>query len=167
MGGDGLLRGYWDPGLSLPDLSPQSQSWREKEGAPPFCWCHFYGPGWAPAGLVPSSHTPVIGLEERSRVRKRLTHPSSEGPIQPLRGGRGESGRGASWAGNMQMSQGMEPSIKCQEEPRATLACAKFALGRVVPPDRPLAWLGVQGWAWNGMGVKSGVGRGSQTSFEP
>lgn len=31
-------------------------------------------------------------------------------------------------------------------------ACAKFALGRVAPPDRPLAWLGMQGGAWNGDG---------------
>lgn len=47
-----MIKGLRSP----PDLSPQSQSWREKEVVPPF-WCPFYGSGWAPAGLVPSRVT--------------------------------------------------------------------------------------------------------------
>ena len=45
-------------------------------------------------------------------------------------------------------------------------ACAKFALGRVAPPDRPLSWPGVQGGAWSRVGAAWGS-RGSHAAWSP
>lgn len=78
-------------------------------------------------------------------------------PTPPLRGeetlaappglGTCKRGREGSQALNVRKSPGQ-------------LACAKFALGRAVLPDRPLAQWGT-GWGMDGMGG------GPQTRFEP
>lgn len=43
--------------------------------------------------------------------------------------------------------------------------CAKFALGRVVLPDRLLPWLGEQGGVKNGMGAGKGQGEGPRPAW--